>query len=522
VISYKKRIHNSLQKCFLALFFGIGFAAAAFSQDFFLPVDNLSILRMERKALPVQEGVHFGFKPVLSQFADASEVDGIGPDTATYYYKITEKIFSEHLIELNKPGINLYVDPLFDFSFGQETIASEGEENSIYKNTRGFSISGQIGERVYFHTDFLENQARYSDYINRFVDSLEVVPGSGRVKEFKSDGYDFSMANGFVGIKATDWLSLNFGHGKQFVGHGYRSLLLSDNAFNAPYAGYVLSFGEGKFQYRYTISLMQNLVRLPAGDTPESIFKRKYSNQNYLSYKPFKNLEIGLFEAVVWKNYDDSTGTEPFNPNALNPVPLVNSAIFGLGDSDANALVGLNIAWQPFKSVRAYGQLMVDDFDTDRYGYQAGLKFYKLLNRIDLLAEYNSVMPGSYASANALQGYTNSNQPLAHPMGAGFDEVVAQATYYHKRILVSLKSVFSTYSDNGRDPLISDENQLTYQKQEVAYQDFMAAYIFNPRTNFQVFAGITNRIETEVNGSNHDQFWYIGLRTNLRNVYTDF
>src|SRR5690606_39471734 len=67
------------------------------------------------------------------------------------------------------------------------------------------------------------------DYVNRFVDSLEVVPGSGRVKEFKGNAYDYSMASGYVGVKATEWLSFNFGHGKQFIGHGRRSLLLSDN-----------------------------------------------------------------------------------------------------------------------------------------------------------------------------------------------------------------------------------------------------------------------------------------------------
>src|SRR5690554_1403642 len=288
------------------------------------------------------------------------------------------------------------------------------------------------------------------------------------------------MANGYVGVVASEWLSFNFGHGKQFVGHGYRSVLLSDNAFNYPYAGYILNFGEGKFQYRYTIQLMQNLQRLPLGDTPESIFKRKYANQNYLSYKPLNNLEIGLFESIVWKYYDDTTGTEPFNANALNPVPLLNSAIYGLNDPDANAVLGLNIAWQPFKSFRMYGQVMVDDFDTDRYGYQVGGKYFKLFNRVDFLAEYNSVTPESYASANILQGYTNLNQPLAHPMGAGFEEVIGQATYYYKRIYVSAKYGYTTYSDWGRDPLLSEINNKTYILEHTAYQELMAAYVFNP------------------------------------------
>ena len=492
------------------------------AQDFYLPVNNLSIMRMERAGIPIQKGVHFGYKPVLFASANVEDVNGLGPDTATYYYKVTEKIFSQHLIELRKPGLKLDADLIFDFSYGQESRVSEGDKNKLYTNTRGFSISAQIGERVFVHTDFRENQGKFPNHINHFVDSTEVFPGNGRVKPFKEDGYDFSMANGYVGVVAADWLSINFGHGKQFVGHGYRSLLLSDNAFNYPYAGYILNFGEGKFQYRYTIQLMQNLLRLPLGDTPESIFKRKYANQNYLTYKPLKNLEVGLFESIVWKYFDDTTGTEPFNANALNPIPLVNSAIYGLNDPDANAVLGLNVAWQPFKSFRMYGQVMIDDFDTDRYGYQIGGKYFSLFKRFDFLAEYNLVSPGSYASANVLQGYTNFNQPLAHPMGAGFEEIIGQVSYYYNRIYVSAKYSYAIYSDSGRDPLIPEMNNKTYTLENTTYQELMAAYVFNPKTNFQMYARFTNRMEHRNGQDLNDQFWYIGLRTNLQNIYTDF
>ena len=519
--NWKKQVHSFYLKCFLLLFTGFLCFNISIAQDFYLPVDNLSILRLERENIPLQRGVHFGYKPVLFQFANVSKVSGLGPDTTTYYYKLTEKLFSQHLIELRKPGLKLNIDPLFDFGYGEELIASE-EKNALFINTRGFSISAQIGERVFIHTDFRENQARFSDYISHFIDSLEVTPGSGRVKLFKSGGYDYSMANGFVGIKAADWLSFSLGHGKQFVGHGYRSLLLSDNALNYPYTSYLLNFAEGKIQYRYTIGLMQNLVRLPIGDTPESIFKRKYSTQSYLSYKPIKNLEIGLLESVMWKGFDDTTGTVPLNANALNPIPFLNTAIFGLGDQEVNVLVGINLAWQPYSALRFYGQAMLDDLDRDKYGYQIGAKYYKLFNRLDLLVEYNSVEPGSYAANNALQGYTNHNQPLAHPLGAGFEEIITQTTYYHKRILISAKYVHAEYANTGRDPLVSDMNNFDYSKKNISYQEVNAAYVFNPSTNLQVYAGFTNRIENTENQSLHDQFWYIGLRTNLRNVYTDF
>lgn len=481
-------------------------------------------MRIERYGIPIQKGVHYGFKPVLSHAVDVHGVDGIGPDTSQYYYWITSKLYSEHLIQLRKPDFQLDVDPLFDFAYGRQfTAAGGGDVHNLYSNTRGFSLSAKIGKHVYAHTDFRENQARFPNYINHFVDSLGVVPGSGRVKEFKGDAYDFSMAGAYVGIEAADWLSINFGHGKQFVGDGYRSLLLSDNAFNYPYASYILRFGkESRWQYRYNIALMQNLDRLPAGDTPESIFKRKYMSYSYLSYKPVPRFEIGLYESVIWKGHDDTTGTEPFNFTALNPIPLVNTGVYGFDNAGANPLLGLNLAWQPLDFVRIYGQLMLDDPGSAQYGYQAGFKMYKLLSRIDLRLEYNEVLAGAYAAEVPLQGYTNSNQPLVHPYGAGFRELNAEVNYFFKRWYAAFEYSYSTYDNTGRDPLAPADTETTYTLENVSYRQLDLAYVFNPRTNMQVYFTVVNRREKSTFDSQTDRFWYIGMRTALQNIYKDF
>ena len=516
------RIHKIIQSLsILSLFFF--FSQAATGQDYFLPLNSLSQLRMERANLSNQKGLHYGFKPALMRGANVEKIEGIGRDTAKYYYWITAKLYGEHLIQLKKPNIQLYVDPLFDFSYGQEFTAPVGGSHSLYTNTRGFTLSAKIGEKVYFHTDFRENQARFPDYLSDFVDSLGVVPGSGRVKDFKTDAFDFNMASGYVGIEAAKWLSINFGHSKQFLGDGHRSLLLSDNAFNYPYASYILRFGkENQFHYRYSIALMQNLDRLPAGDTPESIFKRKYMSYSYLSYKPIAMLELGFYESVIWKDYDNTTGTEPFNFNALNPVPLVNTAIYGFSNSKANPRVGMNVAWQPVEKLRVYGQAMLDDPDKEKYGYQLGFKVFKILQRIDFNAEYNKITSGSYAAEDPLLGYTNSNQPLAHPLGAGFQEIYSSLVYYYNRWLASFQYVYSTYDKQGRDPLVSDATDLHYDLENVAYQNLKLAYVFNPRTNMQVYISVTNRMEKSTFESRNDQFWYFGLRTYLQNICKDF
>ncbi len=492
------------------------------AQDYYLPFNNLSDIRIERSGVYEQPGVHGGIKPVYRVGTDVSNVSGLGPDTAKYYYKFVEKIFSEHLIELDKGGLKLNADFIFDFGYGQEMETFNDDGDDLFVNTRGFAISGQIGDKVFFYTDLRENQARFPSYLDAFVDSLEVVPGNGRIKPFKDTGYDFSMANGYVGINAAKWLQIQFGHHKSFVGHGYRSVLLSDNSFNMPFAGYTINLFENKLKYTYQINLLQNLERLPVGEAPESLFKRKYMSYSYLSWEPFEKLELGLFESVVWKQFDDSTGTEPFQAQALNPIPLLNSAVLGLDDPDNNALVGFNIGYRPTNWLKLYGQAMLDDLDGERYGYQVGAKFIEALPRIDIQLEYNAVSEGAYASSNALQGYTHFNQPLAHPLGAGFEEVQAVATYLHKRWYAQARIAYSTYSDRGRDPLSSADLDQMYDLENVFYQDYQCAYIFNPTTNMQLYAGITSRTADYLDYNTDNLFWYFGFRTRLANVYRDF
>ena len=66
-----------------------------------------------------------------------------------------------------------------------------------------------------------------------------VLPGQGisRVSSWDrtTRDLDYAMANGHVSCQQVNILISQFGHGKHFIGDGYRSMLLSDNAFNYPY-----------------------------------------------------------------------------------------------------------------------------------------------------------------------------------------------------------------------------------------------------------------------------------------------
>ena len=95
------------------------------------------------------------------------------------------------------------------------------------------------------------------NYLDAKIRKTKVVPGQGYARDFKETGFDYSMAAGYVGIKPSKHFLVQFGHGKHFIGDGYRSLLLSDNAFNYPFLRIQTSFW--KVQYTNLYAEMQDI-----------------------------------------------------------------------------------------------------------------------------------------------------------------------------------------------------------------------------------------------------------------------
>ena len=110
------------------------------------------------------------------------------------------------------------------------------------------------------------------------------------------------------------------GTGKNFIGDGYRSLLLSDFSFNYPFFKGIATFGKQKqFQYTKLNASLSSVFRRDLGSTPEALFQRKTMSTHYFNWLATKWLNIGLFESTLWQT-EDSSGTKPFQFQQLNPV----------------------------------------------------------------------------------------------------------------------------------------------------------------------------------------------------------
>jgi hypothetical protein len=469
------------------------------------------------------------------------------------------KVKNENLIIVNDTADKFYltIDPLLNLEYGKDLADPSGEK--LYKNTRGFMVRGNIGKKIAFESSFYENQAVYAQYIDDYIASTNnlfpqtanynyaVVPGQGRSKVFKKNGYDYAMASGYVSFTPNKFLNVQAGHGKHFVGDGYRSLLLSDNAFNYPYARITAVYKNIQYTNLYTsfMNLTDGGVKTPPNI--ERLFQKKTGSFQMLSINLFKHLQIGLFQGMIWEAAD-SMNEQHVNFNTFDPVIGVNTAVYGLHNKN-NILLGSTLKLKITKSFFLYGQYMLDDVYSktnggavrSKNGYQIGLKYFDLftIKNLHLQLEYNKVRPYSYAAENQYQSYTHYNQALAHPLGANFYEVLGFVNYKIKDFFIELKGNYivkgndtasynfggNVFKASGTFPVSQDLTSInTTQglKTTIIYEDIHIGYLINPAYNLNVVIGVSNRTEQNNKTVKNTQFVYFGIRTSLSNFYYDF
>ncbi|NNF82016.1 MAG: gliding motility protein RemB, partial [Flavobacteriaceae bacterium] len=201
-----------------------------------IPFTHSAYSRFDRSMNLVGTNSHTAAKPFV--YADVSKYHDFAKENETLLKGSdswwSRKLWDEHLVQLKGKDYWFTIDPIFDFSVGKNT---DSDHDGTFNNTRGVYIQGGLGKKLNFSASIFESQGRFPDYFNRFAETLKpfgpdpgVIPGRGIAKRFKKDSYDFPVAEGYLSYAPADFLNIQFGHGKNFIGDGYRSLLMSDNA----------------------------------------------------------------------------------------------------------------------------------------------------------------------------------------------------------------------------------------------------------------------------------------------------
>ena len=462
------------------------------------------------------------------------------------------KLLKEHFVVVDTGLLYLTIDPLFNFSAGSGKFSRyEGDgrfaenKGKVYTNTRGILVKGDLGTKLSFESYFYENQSRLPGYVSDFVDEYGVVPGQGRVKNFKGNAYDYAQSGGYVSYAPFRNFNIQAGHHKHFIGDGYRSFFLSDNSYNYPFVRFNMWFLKNKLNYSVMYASFQNLKRLPTPATSEAAFQRKAGSFHYLQYQVADWLRLNLFQGMIWKTMD-TTGKSEIDYNMFNPVMFVNPAMYGL-DSRQNAILGFGFKANAGRKLTLYGQYALDDNAMERFAVQGGF-YYFIRKTLRLQLEFNHASPNTYQAPTALDhrnSYTHYNQALAHPLGTGFDEFILKLNYRLNRFLfetqLNLAGHNNKWPDYGNDVFASNYKTYSIPPRPTSYDRTIStnqspfifyteiAYLINAATNAKIFINWTYRNSwanySSVSGylpPSTNNFVYFGLRTDLRNLYYDF
>ncbi len=104
-----------------------------------------------------------------------------------------------------------------------------------------------------------------------------------------------------------------------FLGDGYRSLLMGDAA--SPYPFFKMNTTFWKIKYTNTYMWLKD-VRPEV--TLERTYATKFMANHYLSWNITKKFNLGLFESVIWTN----TNNRGFDVSFVNPIIFYRSVEF--------------------------------------------------------------------------------------------------------------------------------------------------------------------------------------------------
>ncbi|MGD1848465.1 MAG: hypothetical protein ACFB10_23990 [Salibacteraceae bacterium] len=427
--------------------------------------------------------------------------------------------------------------PLFSLAGGYQ---AEPRSEVLNESSLGAGFQGSYRKKLFLNLNVQSFQATFPDFVQNQNAVRSSVSGGGYAYGTEN-GVHFKNNSGYVAYQPNSTFDFQLGYGRHFWGDGYRSLLLSDVAHNYGYGRISTNF----WKIRY-VNLFTNLqdVRFSGGDP--SRFVDKYGTLHYLSYKATNWLTIGLFETVMWQG-SDTLVDRGFDINYLNPVIFFRPVEFSTGSAD-NSLIGLNLKARVSPQIQFYGQVILDEFLLaefrartgwwgNKQGAQLGMKYFDALGVEGLVwqGEFNTVRPFTYTHGSIEQNYAHYNQPLAHPMGANFNEVLSFLTYQKEEVTVEARfqlaqGGLSDTINQGDDLYLSNitrNREYGHETGQGTAYDVLTlglrwGYLIYAPTNLRLEADFTWRNQLLGTSRTNHYIVSLGIRTALWNRYTDF
>lgn len=409
-----------------------------------------------------------------------------------------------NLYQVDQPDFFLAVNPLLLLQAGKES----GNDDPLYINTRGVELRGRIADKIGFYTMFTENQERPPLFVQDRANKMQAVPGVGYYKLLKSGGYDYLRATGYVTFGVTKYINVQFGYGNNFIGDGYRSLFLGNSSADYLY----LKLNTHIWKLDYSNVFAELTAQHPR--TGDYLRPKKYMAMHRLGIDITHWLNAGVFENVIFFRKDH------FEFQYLNPIIFYRTIEQMVGSPD-NANLGFDVKANVAHHFQFYSQFFLDELKVkeflggngwwgNKWGLQLGGKYVDAFNipNLDLQGEVNIVRPYTYTHNDSVSNYTHYNQPLAHPLGANFVELIALARYQPvPRLYLSARAIYSNQGMDDTDTNWGSNIFLDYNTREKDYGNDLKQGLLSKVANVSLTASyeIRDNLFFDLN--------YLGRRT---------
>ncbi len=400
------------------------------------------------------------------------------------------------------------------------------------------AFSSRIGGGLTF-TSNMQNKWYYKfSVVEGFGQSSSTTfqPKAYFVHPIGNSQFYYTDIRGRVSYTPNQIFNFQAGIDHNFIGEGNRSMLLSDYGKPYPFAKIRANFG--RFEYMMLYQFMRE-------ETPNQKWKSKYASSHLLSFNATKNINLGIFETVVFAPKDTNLN-RGYDAEYLNPIVFFTPQEYSMGSSD-NVLLGTQFSVK-HKKHTLYGQVILDEFLlseikarnrwwANKYGGQLGIKgrFIENNQHFFYRIECNFARPYTYSHANYATNYGNQGYALAHPYGSNFAEILGELKWQDKKwILKGFANYFLYGADKNDGKSYGGNIYMPYSLHPYEYNNTIgqgiknngvrivlsAAYLIDRASNLQIFAENHILQNTAYKGPGFQ--FVLGIRSCLWNDYRNY
>lgn len=372
-----------------------------------------------------------------------------------------------------------------------------------FVNTRGLEMRGTLSKRIGFYTLLADEVQLLNPWDRSYYQEFDVLPSQSWVHREKYPTLGYWLASGYLNFTVNKYFDFQFGHGRNFIGNGYRSMMLADGAPDNLY----LRMNTRIWRIQYT-NIWGELYDYVPFDFNRKPNRRNYYATTHMGINITSKLNIGAFQTIVFQR-DSGHSIKGYDPQYLNPIIFYLPIENGMNSPD-KVILGTDFKYNFAKHFSLYGQAMLSELVVEelfanngwwgnKVALQLGIKYIDVagIDNLDLQVEMNEASPYMYTSFEPRNAWQSYRQNMAHPTGANFREWLTIVRYQPSpKWFIMASGFYNMYGNDTNGSNWGKNIGLSYYSLERLYGNYIGqgvttrSYILDISTSYMVWHNV--------------------------------